>query len=254
MTQFSHRLLLQIPILATPVDTILDILDDFVIRSQQFIIFTPNPEILLEAQRNEKLRTILKRNDLNIPDGEGVSLFLGIPVIKGRVFMHTLLKLFHDHSKKVFIVGSSQVVIDRVLLAMQKKYPGLTAEGLAGPLLDSNALPMNEQNAILQQQVEKQLLGFEPDLILVAFGAPKQEIWTDMMKVKFPKTSFMVVGGALDTYSGIKSLPHHAIVSLKLEWFFRLVQEPKRILRIFRAVVVFPFFVLWERCIHLDSS
>lgn len=216
-------------------------------NNKSFTIFTPNPEILVRAKIEKKFAEILQSNDVNIPDGVGISLFTGIPTIKGRVLMEDILKLLNENKLSAYFIGSHSDVIEKVLVKINNIFSEINAKGLAGPFLNEQGISIDNEQALIQQKVEHELKQYKPTVVFVAFGAPKQEYWVTLMKKKFPHISWMVVGGALDTYSGVKSLPPSWLQTIKLEWLFRLVQEPQRLGRIINAVIVFPLLVLFSK-------
>jgi len=84
-----------------------------------------------------------------------------------------------------------------------------------------------------------------PDVIFVALGAPKQELWIAHHKDKLNAKIFIGVGGTLDFISGkIKRAPKF-MRDFGFEWLYRLILQPSRIGRIFRAVIVFPLKVFF---------
>jgi N-acetylglucosaminyldiphosphoundecaprenol N-acetyl-beta-D-mannosaminyltransferase len=94
----------------------------------------------------------------------------------------------------------------------------------------------------------RHLAAYAPELLLVAFGHPKQEMWIARHLPDLPSVKVAVgIGGTLDYWSGAKKRAPQFLRSLGLEWFWRLMQEPKRWRRIFDAVVVFPSLVLWDK-------
>ena len=93
--------------------------------------------------------------------------------------------------------------------------------------------------------MEKEINNFKPDLLFVAFGAPKQELWISKWQKKLNVRGMMAVGGSLDYYSGVVKEVPSSIKNLGLEWLWRLINEPKRLVRIFNAVVIFPLTLLF---------
>ena len=88
----------------------------------------------------------------------------------------------------------------------------------------------------------------KPHLLLAAFGAPEQDLWISEHLKKLPSVRVaMGVGGTFDFLAGKRRRAPKWMRSIGLEWFYRLLREPKRIKRIFNAVVVFPMLVLLHR-------
>ena len=223
------------------------------------IIFTPNPEILLEASRNSAFLNVLKKADLLLPDGHGLQMistlrpcprllrFLLLPsvyilyllkqlpcdsvypeIIHGSDFMEDVLNYAHRNHLKVFFLGSTGPVLHEVVQKASRSFPGLKIVGSSPENPGSSAL-RSVRNA-------------RPDIVLVAYGAPKQEFFIHEMasQLIFVK-HFMGVGGSFDYYAGAVKRAPKLMQVLGLEWLFRLFLEPrKRIPRIWNAVVVFP--------------
>jgi N-acetylglucosaminyldiphosphoundecaprenol N-acetyl-beta-D-mannosaminyltransferase len=99
----------------------------------------------------------------------------------------------------------------------------------------------------LESDVVDRTNSFAPHLLFVAFGNPKQEIWIHKNLSKLNIGSAMAVGGTLCYIAGLVALPPKWMESLGLEWLWRLIHEPKRIKRIWNAVVVFPIKVFQSK-------
>jgi len=223
---------------------------DHLKNGTKFLIVTPNPEIIVHAQTNLKLRTILNRADLSVPDGVGLILaskLLNQPkltLIKGRELLIDLFKLANDHHLKVFLLGSTESVINLSINRLIDTYPNIEVQGTSGPMLDKNSLPVSDKDTTLQFDTIKQINHFLPDILILAFGTPKQEVWYDLNKDQLKVKVVAGLGGSLDYYSGIKFLPPKLINSLGLEWLWRGIHEKGHGRRIFRATIIFPFLVL----------
>lgn len=199
---------------------------------------TVNPEFLVEASKNEKFKKILNQNTLNICDGVGISLLAklfyktSVPRIPGVSVAEIFCEIAAQKGKSVFFLGGFKVA-DIAAKSMQKKYPDLNIAGTLDGDMDSFS------------EIEKT----KPDVILVAFGAPKQESWLAQNGARIPSLRLGAgFGGTFDFWAGkIKRAPK-IFQTLGLEWLFRLLCEPlKRGPRIFKAVCVFPFLVVKEK-------
>ncbi|HSX48691.1 MAG TPA: WecB/TagA/CpsF family glycosyltransferase, partial [Candidatus Saccharimonadales bacterium] len=150
------------------------------------------------------------------------------------------LKIANEEKLKVFILGSRPEVNKKSVEKMSLEYPNLKIKGNSGPELDIKANPVSEVNVNLQSDIVKEINSFKPDLLFVAFGAPKQEIWISRHISKLNVAGAMAIGGTLDYYTGFVRAVPKFMENLGLEWLWRLIQEPTRVGRIFNAVVVFP--------------
>ncbi len=85
-----------------------------------------------------------------------------------------------------------------------------------------------------------------PDILFVAFGAPKQEKFIAGNLSKLNCKVAIGVGGAFDYISGIVDRAPLWIRKIGMEWFYRLIKQPRRIARIYRAVIKFPILYFWN--------
>lgn len=109
--------------------------------------------------------------------------------------------------------------------------------------MDKNAQAITEVDKKIEKDVIDKINKFNPDLLFVAFGNPKQEIWIYDNLLKLNIGGAMAVGGSLRYLAGLSSLPPVWMEKVGLEWLWRLVTEPFRLPRIWNAVVVFPWKV-----------
>ncbi len=239
-----------INVLGTTVPELLARVEDFISHNSKFSIVTPNPELILLAQKNSKLRESLNSSDLPVPDGVGLKLAIpDLNIIKGRELFLELIKLAVKKGWRVFLLGGLE---NEAELAAHKLKIGnslengnwkLEIEADRGPKLDENADPISEVDRKNEDRVINKIKSFAPQLLFVAFGNSKQELWVYKNLSKLNIRGAMSVGGTFRYITGIVSLPPKWMENLGLEWLWRLICEPKRIGRIFNAVVVFPLKV-----------
>lgn len=223
-------------------------------RTKQFHIATPNPEILLEAQKNKPFRKILQNTALNIPDGIGIiwasywNYFRGkTPKLKERVtgtdLMAKIIEKTNDPSsplfqKKIFLLGAREGAGAIIKEKFLKKFPAIQISGT----YSGSPLPNEEEKII------KLIQNSDAEILFVAFGAPAQEFWIHKNLHKLPKIKIaMGVGGAFNFFANIQKRAPQWMQKSGLEWLFRLIQEPKRIKRIYNAVIRFPVKFLLHR-------
>lgn len=232
-------------------------------------IATPNPEMVLEAQRNEELRTTLQITDFNIPDGIGIlwaAKYLRsvrhmksklLKTLRGIVSLPALLvnrKKYHSilpervtgtdlmericadvpPSTRIFLLGAAHGVAEKAKEKLEKKY-NCTIVGTDA----SSAHP--EEYFKLRGIITSS----EADILFVAFGAPKQEIWLARNLSHLPSVKVVMgVGGAFDFISGHVRRAPRWMQKIGLEWLWRLLRQPSRIKRIYNATVKFPLTVI----------
>ena len=215
----------------------------FLNNKKKFYIVTPNPEIVLAASRNPKFAEILNSADISLPDGVGLKLAdPSLKIIKGREIALDIFDLARKYGLKIFLLGATPAVNKRATAYAQEKYPNLVVCGMSGPLIDEQAEPNNDRELAREKKAIEKINDFRPDILFVAFGAPKQEFWVNNWKDKLKVGGIVVVGGTFDYLVGATA--PKIMVSLGLEWLWRLIKEPKRLGRIVNAVIVFPLILL----------
>ena len=233
-------------------------------------IFTPNPEMLVDAQKDVGFKAVLNGGDMNLCDGFGLWSVLRlssrakrsgaegslsntqIDRITGVDFMLDLCTLAEKEGKSVYLLGSgSDEVVKKTAQVLQEKFPMLKIVGYnKGPAICYLLSENSQQIADSRYQDENEnalhdIILSAPDILFVAFGHGKQEKWIaenlrDLPSVKIA----MGVGGAFDFISGKVKRAPKIMRKMGLEWVFRLVMQPRRFLRIWKATCVFVYYFL----------
>lgn len=246
----NSRNILGININITQKKEVLDVSLKNIKKNEKFFIVTPNPEILVEANKDYEYKNILNNANLAIADGVGLAyacrFLYGKPlkIIPGRQLFVDLLDLADQNSLRVFFLGSTHEVVQKTLSKAHKQFSHATFEGESGPLVNKQGVSADSK---IEADTISQINKFKPDILFIAFGHPKQEKWVSKNISKLNANVVMTVGGALDYYSGMKSVPPVWLSNLGFEWLWRLVNDPKRYKRIFNAVFVFPTLILKEK-------
>jgi len=266
---------------STSTSEVLARVNDLISHNRRFYIVTPNPELILMSQTDQKLKKALNGSDISIPDAIGLSqaakylslklpknILLKYPVafvqgilvgaatffapkwltaevkpFKGRVLFMDLIDLARKNNWKVFLLGGLDSEAEIASSKLKLKYKNLNIGYNGGPRLDKKAEPISENDRKIEAEVITQINKFAPRLVFVAFGNPRQEIWISKNLSKLNISGVMAVGGSLRYIAGMSKLPPKWMAAIGLEWLWRLSCEPKRFGRIFRAVIVFPFKV-----------
>jgi N-acetylglucosaminyldiphosphoundecaprenol N-acetyl-beta-D-mannosaminyltransferase len=270
---------------STTTSSVLARVEGLMADSVQFSIVTPNPELILMAQTNKDLKNTLNSAAFSIPDGIGVvmaSKFYNLPVpknkllkfivillqglkvglsvflnkkwlmsdvqnIKGRELFLELIKLAGKNNWKVFLLGGIDNEATIAASNLKKQFSNLKIEASSGPRLGIDGVPATNIDNKLEKDSIDQINSFKPQLLFVAFGNPKQEIWIHKNLSRLNVGGAMAVGGTFRYVAGMSKLPPEWMASVGLEWLWRLVTEPMRMGRIFRAVVVFPLKVFFYK-------
>ncbi len=228
----------------------LQIAKDFLHSQKPHYIFTPNPEMVVDASHDANFKQALNQGDLNLCDGFGLSLFAKTPRLTGTDFMMDLCALAEQENKSMYLLGSSnQEVLVKTSEFLLQKFPKLkivgTNPGYKIELLPEEKGTRLDFNPHERDEVVHDIIMHAPDILLVAFGHNKQEQWIVENAPNLPSVTIAIgVGGAFDFFSGKTKRAPKILQKIGLEWLWRLILEPKRIKRIIKAVVVFPFLAI----------
>lgn len=199
-------------------------------------IFTPNPEIIMQAYEDEGFRDILNRADLCTPDGIGVvygSRILKDPVperVAGFDLTCHLLESISKTGEGVFLLGAKPGVAEIAKKNLEEKYPGLLVSGV------HDGYFKEEDESALVEMISRS----GAKLLLVCLGAPKQEKWIEKHRNDLSVNLCMGVGGSLDVFAGTAKRAPKIFIKLNLEWFYRLLKQPTRMGR----MMMLPKFIL----------
>jgi N-acetylglucosaminyldiphosphoundecaprenol N-acetyl-beta-D-mannosaminyltransferase len=199
-------------------------------------IATINPEFILEAQKDEDFRNILNSCDLNIADGVGIKLAfwrLGEKLkcrMAGIDLMQEILKIANEKKLKIFLAANNRGLSnwEETREAILRKYSDLE---ISGANIDRNNFTYKLQP-------------INYNLLLCNFGAPFQEKFLNSQKNDRIKLA-VGVGGSFDYLTGKLKRAPKWMQFFGVEWFWRLLLQPKRIKRIFNAVIIFPIRIIF---------
>jgi N-acetylglucosaminyldiphosphoundecaprenol N-acetyl-beta-D-mannosaminyltransferase len=234
-----------------------EIESSFSLNKKKYIT-TPNPEIILKSLKSKKYRDILNDSYISIPDGIGVvmaSKFLYKENylkerISGSDFVYDLLEICENKNEKVFLLGgNNEKELDKVSKNLLNRFKALIISGKNIGYSKEN-LKIDKDYTLFDlenknNKIIEQINCSKASVILVALGGPQQELWIYENINKLDNIKIAIgIGGVFDFISEQKKRAPKIFIKLNLEWLFRLIQEPKRIKRIFNAVIIFPIFVI----------
>jgi N-acetylglucosaminyldiphosphoundecaprenol N-acetyl-beta-D-mannosaminyltransferase len=198
-------------------------------------IVGPNAQLVTLAERDARFAAAMQSADLSVPDGISVvmaSRILGEPVperVTGGDLMEQLCKEAARYGFRVFLLGGLPGAARMAAFNLRRRYPGLTICGTYCP--PEGFENDREEGLRILREIERSA----PDLLCVAFGAPKQEIWMQENRNALRVGAILPVGGAFDTQAGLRRRAPRWVQRIALEWFFRLMMEPRRLGRRYLA-------------------
>lgn len=211
-------------------------------------IVTANPEILFYTKNSPEYWEVLHKADLRIVDGKGLQLAGRLKKarperVTGVELAFAIVELCAKNKWSLALIGGQARVSDQAAWYLRKNFPELKVYSEDGGRLSEQGLGDEEAEKSVLRLAE-----YEPDVIFVAYGHPKQEFWINRYASNFPKTKlFMGVGGTFDFWSGSTTRAPGWLRSLGFEWLWRLITQPFRWKRIYRAVIAFPWAVIKDK-------
>ncbi|WP_346895381.1 WecB/TagA/CpsF family glycosyltransferase [Clostridium sp. UBA7503] len=198
--------------------------------NKKMFVVTANPETLMIGKESDTFYDVLKsENTIIVPDGIGIikgANYIGIPIrerITGVEYVSYLLETLNKLCKTLYLYGASQKTLNSLVEKIKTEYPDIDLVGYIDGYNKSD------------EDVHRDIIKLEPDVVLVALGIPKQELFIDGVYKNVKKGIFVGVGGAFDVISGCKKRAPEIFIKLNLEWLYRIGKEPKRIKRFYSS-------------------
>ena len=192
-------------------------------------VSTINLDFIVRAQRDPDLRRIFQRSDLNLADGAPVvwlARLLGAPMpgrVAGADLVPALLAEAACTRARVFLLGGEAGVAIAAAARICELYPGLVVAGTYEP-------PRAAIDEMNNSEILARINETNPDVLLVALGHPKQERWIDLHRERLTVSVAIGVGCVFDLIAGRSRRAPLWIQHAGLEWAYRLVREPRRLL------------------------
>lgn len=241
-------------VLGVPVDCMtmneaVDFAESMVKGQHPCAILAVNPEKVIRAQRDKNLLAQLRNAKLVIPDGIGVvfaARLLGFSCterVPGSELMPLLCQRAASKGYRVFLFGASPDVISCTAQVLQQRFAGLRIVGAQHGYVKEDDMPamISKINAV------------QADLLFVALGSPKQEMWIARYLPELKVKVCQGVGGTFDVIAGrVKRAPLLFRV-IHLEWFYRLLSQPSRIMRQ-GALPLFAYRVVKNRVLNRSAQ
>ncbi len=198
-----------------------------------------NPDCFNIAYRNPDYKRTLQTTSKVFADGIGIhyaSKMLHVSLrdnVNGTDMFPFLCQAASKNNLSLYFLGSRAEVVSKMVADVKLKYPGLKIAGF-----HHGYFPEQDSEAVIQQ-----IKNAGTNILLVAFGAPHQELWIKKHLVDLNVGVAIGVGGLFDFVSGRIPRAPRWIREIGLEWVYRLIQEPKRMWR--RYIIGNPLF-LWR--------
>jgi N-acetylglucosaminyldiphosphoundecaprenol N-acetyl-beta-D-mannosaminyltransferase len=199
-------------------------------NGQLLQVVTANSSILVNSKTNHKLQEILKDNDnVVLCDGQPVvwsSFILGTPLperVSGIDLMKSLLELSNKNNASIYFLGSTESTLKKMIKNLNLLYPNLNILGCKNGYFKEEEIDM----------ICKEIKELQPNILFVAMGSPKQEFFIKNIKDHISKEVNVAigVGGSFEVLAGLKQRAPKWVQVIGMEWFYRMIQEPRRLFK-----------------------
>lgn len=227
--------ILGVPFLNITQNDFITLLDSRIQQKQKTFVITANPEVVMKANEDEEVMQYIHQATYICADGIGVvkaAKILGHPLkerVTGFDTMIGLLQLGNEKRYKIYLLGAKQETLQKAVENIRRNFPNIEIVGFHDGYFDW------EQN-----DISEEIKSFQPDIVFVALGVPRQEKWISENIDKFPFGIFIGVGGSFDVIAGTVKRAPKMWQKMHLEWFYRLLKQPSR----FGRMLSIPRFML----------
>ncbi len=220
--------LLGVPIARIDMAGALARVEQFVEEGRPHLIVTSDTPGLVRAHDDREFQEIVRSADMVTADGRGVvwmARVLGLPLrerVSGADLVERICEQAAQRGHSVYLLGAAPGVAEEAARVLQSRYPGLRVAGAQHGYFTAEEEP----------EVVRAIAEARPDILLVAFGAPKQEKWIRQHQAEIQAPVAIGVGGTFDVLAGrVKRAPQW-MQRAGLEWLYRALREPKRLPRL----------------------
>lgn len=211
------------------------------LTNKKQVVQTINAYSYVVAKSNNEFKKALQQADILLPDGFPVvwaaRILKGVKIKKiagNDLFIH-LMHLLNEQSGKAFFLGSTDDTLAKIRNRCSDEFPNISVGAYSPPY---KPLFTQEDSQLMIDKVNE----FAPNVLFVGMTAPKQEMWVEQHKSQINAQIMCSIGAVFDFYAGTIQRAPMWMIKLHLEWFYRLLKEPKRLWR--RYMVYSPrFFV-----------
>lgn len=200
------------------------------------LVATVNPEFVMRARGDPDFGRVLEEAELCVPDGAGVVWAMRRQGCRGQVrvtgsdLVPELCRVCAERRWRPFFLGAGPGVGSEAAHRLQQRIPGLAVAGVHA------GAPGAEED----EESVRMIQAARPDLLLVAYGQVKQELWVARNRDRLPVPVAIGVGGSLDFIAGRVRRAPSPVQRAHLEWLWRLAIEPWRV----RRMAVLPVYAV----------
>ena len=228
--EIRTRRIVGIPIAMTDYEQAMDVMDGMIERGERGYVCAVAVHAVMVAHSDPEMRAALLGSTLTVPDGMPLVWAANLmgEGLSNRVYGPELMRRYNercrDRGHRVWLYGGrDQGSLAQLALNLHRANPGIRVVGGYSP-------PFRPLTAAEEDEIARQINAARPDVLWVGIGVPKQEKWMARMRERLDVPVMCAVGAAFDFHAGRVSQAPDWMQRHGLEWSYRIMQEPRRLL------------------------
>lgn len=206
-------------------------IENMIIRKKKSYIVAVNVDVIMKIEKDDYLRQVVDKADMVLADGKPliwISKWYKKPIkekVSGSDLVPCLCKKAAERGYTIFIIGGKEGIAEKAKFNLENNLDKIKIVGIYAP---SFGFEKDEKELL---KINRMINKAHPDILFACLGCPKQEKWVYENYRKFGATVSVCAGATVDFLAGnVKRAPKW-MSDHGLEWFYRFMQEPKRMFK-----------------------
>ena len=212
-------------------DETIQAIEDMIASEKKSYIVAINVDVVMKIENDSYLKEITDKADMVLVDGkplEWIAKWHNRPIkakISGSDLVPILCKMVAEKGYSIFIIGGKEGIAEKAKQNLERYLPGIRIVGTYAPPFgfEKDEKELNRINEMISIA--------HPDLLIACFGCPKQEKWIYENYQKYDAKLSVCAGATVDFLAGNVNRAPKWMSDHGLEWFYRFLQEPKRMFK-----------------------
>ena len=224
------------PLLNTYVNNVdmneaLSAIDEMIASGKKSYVVAINVDVVMKIEDDPHLKKVVDESDMVLVDGKPliwISKWHGNPVkakISGSDLVPLLCERARDKGYSIFIIGGKDGIAEQAKKRLEDNLPGIKIVGTYAPPFGF------EKDEVEIRKINSMISEAHPDILITCFGCPKQEKWIYENYQKYDAKVSICAGATVDFLAGNVNRAPRWMSEHGLEWFYRFLQEPKRMFK-----------------------
>lgn len=224
------------PLLNTYVNNVnmaetVEAIESMIVNGGKHYIVAINVDVVMKIEEDKYLKEITDKADMVLVDGKPlvwIANYHKHPIkakISGSDLVPLLCKVAAEKNYSVFIIGGKDGIAEQAKKKLEEKHPGIDIVGTYAPPFGF------EKDGVELQKINEMVSSVHPDFLIACFGCPKQEKWIYENYQKYDAKVSICAGATVDFLAGNVNRAPKWMSEVGLEWFYRFLQEPKRMFK-----------------------